>query len=67
MTRLFLCLILLFPAAAQRHRRVLGILLGTPGDYRKYYEQGFRCITCGTDVSFLRDAAQATVKALRGA
>ena len=54
-------------AAAQRHKRVLGILLSTPADYRKYYEQGFRCITCGTDVSFLRDAAQATMKALRGA
>jgi len=45
---------------------VLGILLSTPADYRKYYDMGFRCIMCGTDLSYLRDAAQATAKALRG-
>jgi 4-hydroxy-2-oxoheptanedioate aldolase len=51
--------------AAQRHKRALGILLGSPADYGKYYDLGFRCITCGTDVSYLRDAAQATARALR--
>jgi 4-hydroxy-2-oxoheptanedioate aldolase len=53
--------------AAERHKRTLGILLSAPADYRKYYDLGFRCITCGTDVSFLRDAAQATARALREA
>ena len=52
-------------AAAQRHGRALGILLGSPADYRKYYDLGFRCIACGTDVMFLRDAAQAAARALR--
>lgn len=53
--------------AAERHKRILGILISTPADYRKYYDLGFRFITCGTDVSFLRDAAQTTVRALRQA
>ena len=52
-------------AAAQRHGRALGILLGSPADYRKYFDMGFRCIACGTDVMFLRDAAQAAARALR--
>ena len=52
-------------AAAQRNKRALGILLSSPADYRKYYDLGFRCITCGTDVLFLRDAAQAMARALR--
>ena len=51
--------------AAQRHGRALGILLGTPADYRKYYDLGFRFIMYGTDVLFLRDAAQAAARALR--
>lgn len=51
--------------AAQRHNRVLGILIGAPDDYRKYFDQGFRLFTCGTDLSFLRDSAQAVAKALR--
>ena len=51
--------------AAQRHGRTLGILLGTPADYRKYYDLGFRFMMYGTDVMFLRDAAQAAARALR--
>ncbi len=52
-------------AAAQRNRRALGILLASPADYRKYRDLGFRFIMCGTDVVFLRDAAQAMARALR--
>lgn len=54
-------------AAAEKHDRVLGILLGSPADLAKYHAQGFRCITCGTDIMFLRDAAQATLRGLRDA
>lgn len=53
--------------AAKRHRRVLGILISTPGDFGRYHALGFRLFTCGTDVSYLRDSAQATAKALRAA
>lgn len=53
-------------AAARRHNLVLGILIGSPDDFSRYHEQGFRLFTCGTDLSFLRDSAQATAKALRG-
>ena len=52
-------------AAAQRNKRVLGILLASPADYRKYHDLGFRFFACGTDVLFLRDAAQAMARALR--
>jgi len=53
--------------AARRNGRVLGILLGNPDDYRKYFEWGFRLILCGTDTSFLQNAARATAEAMRKA
>lgn len=52
-------------AAARRHNRALGILIGTPAEYPKYHALGFRLFTCGTDISFLRDSANATIRALR--
>ncbi|MBM3796870.1 MAG: 2-dehydro-3-deoxyglucarate aldolase [Acidobacteria bacterium] len=54
-------------AAAEKHNRVLGILLSSPADLAKYHALGFRCFTCGTDIMFLRDAAQATMRGLRDA
>jgi 4-hydroxy-2-oxoheptanedioate aldolase len=53
-------------AAARRHSRPLGILLGSPADLLGYHNLGFRFITCGTDTTLLQSAARDMVRALRG-
>ncbi|MFN7919258.1 MAG: aldolase/citrate lyase family protein [Bryobacteraceae bacterium] len=51
--------------AAKRHGRTPGILISSPADFRRYWDLGFRVITCGTDVSFLQSAAQRTHREMR--
>jgi len=52
-------------AAAGKHQRTLGILIAAPSDFKRYHDLGFRLITCGTDISFLRSAAEQTYRSLR--
>jgi 4-hydroxy-2-oxoheptanedioate aldolase len=52
-------------AAAKRHNRTVAILISSPAEFRRYWDLGFRMITCGTDVSFLKSAAQQTASQMR--
>ena len=52
-------------SAAARHSRALGILAGSPEEAVRYRAMGFTFLMCGTDVSFLRNAAQQTSEAMR--
>jgi 4-hydroxy-2-oxoheptanedioate aldolase len=51
--------------AAQRHGRMLGILLPQPSDLERYYDLGFRFIASGSDAVLLNNAARALTNSLR--
>jgi 2-keto-3-deoxy-L-rhamnonate aldolase RhmA len=54
-------------AAAQRHGKAAGTLIGRPEDLLKYTSLGYRFIGCGSDGGLLNSAARVTVAALRSA
>jgi len=54
-------------AAAERHKRVAGILLPSPATARHYLDLGFKFITAGTDIILLKNAATQLAQELRNA
>jgi 4-hydroxy-2-oxoheptanedioate aldolase len=53
--------------AAQQHKKVAGILAGSPEDARHYWDLGYRFIGCNSDGGLLNNAARSLVASLRTA
>jgi 4-hydroxy-2-oxoheptanedioate aldolase len=51
--------------AAKAHGKHSGLLLPSPADYGRYYEQGYRFIASGSDAVLLNNAARALVQSIR--
>lgn len=52
--------------AAQKAGKATGILLYSPEDYQRYYDQGVRFLACGADGTFVTEGARAMSSALGG-
>ena len=52
--------------AARRHGRTAGIFANTTGIAQDYFARGFRFISLGNELAFMRDRAEAVAKAARG-
>ncbi|HYO81106.1 MAG TPA: aldolase/citrate lyase family protein, partial [Bryobacteraceae bacterium] len=51
--------------AAKAHGKHSGLLLPSPADYGRYYDQGYRFIASGSDAVLLNNAARALVQGIR--
>ena len=54
-------------AAARRHGKALGVLMGKPEDFGRYHGLGFRFIACGSDGTLLNTSARRLVELLSAA
>jgi 4-hydroxy-2-oxoheptanedioate aldolase len=52
-------------AAASSHGKHCGLLLPAPGDFKKYYDLGYRFMASGSDAVLLNNAARALVEGIR--
>jgi 4-hydroxy-2-oxoheptanedioate aldolase len=51
-------------AAANKAGKATGVLMGSPEEFRKYHDLGFRFIACGADAAFVASGARSTAGAL---
>jgi 4-hydroxy-2-oxoheptanedioate aldolase len=54
-------------AAARRHGKALGVLMGRPEEFERYHALGFRLIACGSDGKLLDAAARRQIELLSAA